>query len=99
MEKHANLSACPSEVNTSHKMYNVDLDNAKPYFMTSYILPTLFGFNSLLFSGSLWPVVAVFPRVTMATLPLHLCHHFVRHLIPWPPICPVAEGSDRNFTC
>lgn len=43
--------------------------------------------------GDLRPVVAVFSRVAVATLPLHLCHHLVSHLVPRPPVGPVAEDD------
>lgn len=45
--------------------------------------------------GYLWPIVAVFPRVAMATLPLHFCHHLVGYLIPWPPVCSVTEDEPK----
>lgn len=49
--------------------------------------------------GYLWPIVAVFPRVTMATLPLHFCHHLVGYLIPWPPVCSVTEDEPKCQLC
>lgn len=41
-------------------------------------------------SSYFWPIIAVFTRVAMTTLPFHFCHHLVGYLIPWPPVCPVA---------
>lgn len=43
--------------------------------------------------GYPWPIVAVFPWVPIATLPLHLCHHLVGYFISWPPVCPIAEDE------
>lgn len=46
---------------------------------------------------SVRPIMAVFPWVTVATLPLHFRHHLVSHLIPWPPVCAVAV--DKTEIC
>ncbi|TNN33118.1 hypothetical protein EYF80_056717 [Liparis tanakae] len=45
-------------------------------------------------AGPLGPVVAILPGVTVATLPLHLRHHLVGHLVPRPPVGPVAGGRE-----
>ena len=40
--------------------------------------------------------VAVFPAVTMATLPLHLRHHLVRRLVPGPHEGTVARDTQTG---
>lgn len=45
----------------------------------------------------LWSAVAVLPGVTMATPPLHFCHHLVSHFISRSPVRPIAE--DEKGVC
>lgn len=45
----------------------------------------------------LWSTVAVLPGVTMATPPLHFCHHLVSYFISWSPVRPIAE--DEKGVC
>lgn len=45
----------------------------------------------------LWSAVAVLPGVTMATPPLHFCHHLVSHFISRSPVRPIA--ADEKGVC
>lgn len=53
----------------------------------------------------LWSTVAVLPGVTMATPPLHFCHHLVGYFISRSPVRPIAEDEKRvcettsRFSC
>ena len=41
-----------------------------------------------------WSLAAVFPDVSMAALPLHLCHHLVSHLVSGPHVGAVPEQRE-----
>lgn len=44
-----------------------------------------------------WTNVAVCSTVTMATLPVHLCHHFVGNFVARPHVGPItAENQDEH---
>ncbi len=44
-----------------------------------------------------WSIITVFSTVSMATLPLHFCYHFVSHLVSGPHIGPVPIKHTKTI--